>query len=563
MDVLVIVGGIEAPGRLRARARHIIDLPEAGVDAGLVAGLRSRIPRDVGVFGAGPAAAAAAAALHRAGLPISLHTDDPGLAGSPQLAGIDVVPVTDTGAAIEAADSLLDLIGRTPLVRLDRTARNIAPQLFAKLEFMSAGGSVKDRPALFMIEAAERDGRLLPGGTIVEPTSGNTGVGLAIVAARRGYRCVFVMPDKVAPEKISLLRAYGAEVYVCPTTVAPEHPESYYSVSDRLAREIPGAFKPDQYHNPANPAAHEATTGPELWQQTNGRITHFVAGVGTGGTISGVAKYLKSQNPDVQIIGADPAGSVYSGGSGRPYLVEGIGEDFWPSTYDPSVVDRVVEVSDRNSFLTARRVTREEGILVGGSAGTAIWAALEVGKELFHEHVIVVLIPDSGRGYLSKLYDDGWMADYGFLRQGDQTVGDVLDRKGASMPTLVHVHPDELVRDAIALLREFEVSQVPVVKAEPPLVAAEVVGSIHDRDLMEQAFRDPGILDRPLGEVMGKPLPTIGSGEPVEVAVERLEAASALLVLDAGHPVGVVTRSDVLGFLAQRPGAGASGGAGA
>jgi len=267
---------------------------------------------------------------------------------------------------------VVDLIGRTPMVRMDRTARDLECTLLAKLEQFNPGGSSKDRPALAMIETAERVGLLQPGGTIVEPTSGNTGVGLAIVAARRGYRCVFVCPDKVATDKIALLRAYGAEVIVCPSSVPPEHPESYYSVSDRLVTEIPGAWKPDQYHNPDNPRAQYETAGPEIWQQTRGRVTHFVAGVGTGGTVSGIGRYLKEQNPAVQVIGADPEGSVYSGGSGRPYLVEGIGEDFWPTTYDPSVVDRIVPISDGDSFATARRVTREEGILLGGSGGTAI-----------------------------------------------------------------------------------------------------------------------------------------------------------------------------------------------
>ncbi|MBA3654479.1 MAG: pyridoxal-phosphate dependent enzyme, partial [Actinobacteria bacterium] len=367
-----------------------------------------------------------------------------------------------------------------------------------------------------------------------------------------------VMPDKMSAEKIALLRAYGAEVLVCPTAVAPDHPESYYSVANRLASEIPGAYQPNQYHNQANPESHVRTTGPEIWRQTAGRVTHFVAGIGTGGTITGVGRYLKAVNPEVQIIGADPEGSVYSGGSGRPYLVEGIGEDFWPATYDPSVLDRVVMVSDRDSFLTARRVTREEGILVGGSAGTAVWAALEVGKELGPEHVVVVLIPDSGRGYLSKLYNDSWMADFGFLRarraggapeDADSTVGEIMNRKRRDLPPLVHVHPDETMRSAIQILREYEVSQMPVVNAEPPLVAAEIMGSVHDRGLMEKAFDDPALLERPVGEFMDPPLPTVGSGEPLEVAVERLEGAPAVLVIDAGHPVGILTRSDVLEFL--------------
>jgi cystathionine beta-synthase len=360
------------------------------------------------------------------------------------------------------------------------------------------------------------------------------------------------MPDKIATEKVALLRAYGAEVIVCPTTVAPEHPDSYYSVSDRLVRETPGAFKPDQYHNPANPAAHEASTGPEIWRQTAGRITHFVAGVGTGGTITGVGRYLKAQNPNVQIIGADPEGSVYSGGSGRPYLVEGIGEDFWPTTYDAVIVDRVVQVADRDSFLTARRVSREEGILIGGSGGTAVWAALHVADGLGPEAVVVVLLPDSGRGYLSKLYNDEWMADYGFLRESGQTVADALVRKRGDLPALVHVHPDERVRDVIDLFREFGVSQVPVVRAEPPLAAAEVAGAVSERELLDLAFHDPSVLDRAVGDVMSPPLPTVGAGESVEAVVDRLHAAAAVLVLDAGHPVGVLTRSDILSFLSAR-----------
>jgi len=538
----VVVGDAPPPSRLVARALHVTRLPDTQVPAQVLAELRTRIPRDVGVVGDG--ADTVANALHRAGLPVTLYTDD-GVGGE----GIRVLPLTDAGAPMEVADSLLDLVGNTPLVRLDRMGRDVSCQLIGKLEFLNAGGSVKDRPAVAMIDAAEQAGLLREGGTIVEPTSGNTGVGLAIVAARRRYKCVFVMPDKMSAEKIGLLRAYGAEVVVCPTAVAPDHPDSYYSVANRLSADIPGAFQPNQYANPANPASHVASTGPEIWRQTAGRITHFVAGIGTGGTITGVGRYLKSVNPSIQIVGADPEGSVYSGGSGRPYLVEGIGEDFWPATYDPSVVDRVIMVSDRDSFLTARRVTREEGILVGGSAGTAVWAAVELGKELGPTDVVVVLIPDSGRGYLSKLYNDSWMADFGFLRAGEQTVSEVMHRKRRDLPPLVHVHPDETVRAAIAILREYDVSQMPVVNAEPPLVAAEVMGSVQDRSLMELAFDNPALLDQPVSEVMQPPLPTIGSGESLELAVERLEGAPAVLVLDAGHPVGIITRSDVLEFL--------------
>jgi cystathionine beta-synthase len=551
VDVLVVVGTQDVPGQLLERARHVVRIPESRLGPTTVAEVRARIPRDVGVVGPAESQAAldAAAGLHAAGLPVTFYTDS---AGGVVPLGVRVLPLSDSGPSMDVSHSLLDLVGRTPLVRLDRVGRDLACHLLAKLEFLNPGGSVKDRPAVAMIEAAEAAGLLQAGGTIVEPTSGNTGVGLAIVAARKGYHCVFVMPDKIAAEKIDLLRAYGAEVVVCPTTVAPEHPDSYYSVSDRLARELPGAFKPNQYQNPDNPKAHETSTGPEIWRQTAGRVTHFVAGIGTGGTITGVGRYLKSQKPGVQIVGADPEGSVYSGGSGRPYLVEGIGEDFWPGTYDPTVVDHVVMVSDRDSFLTARRVTREEGILVGGSTGTAVWAGLQVARPLGADDVVVVLIPDSGRGYLSKLYNDGWMADFGFLRSGGQSVGEVIAHKGSDLPPLIHVHPDDSVRDVIAILREFGVSQVPVLKVEPPVVAAEVLGSVHDRDLLEAAFQDPDLLARPVSEVTGPPLPTIGVGEPVEMAVARMEKVGAVLVFDAGHPVGILTRSDVLGALVGR-----------
>jgi cystathionine beta-synthase len=552
VDALVVVGPAPAPTRLAARVRHHVHADAAPLSPDVVADLRARIPRDVGVLGPGDGAGAASAAaqLHQAGLPVTLYAD---AAPVPAPVGVRVLPLADPGPPMEAVDSLLDLIGDTPLVRLDRVGRDLSCHLLAKLELLNPGGSVKDRPALHMIDAAERAGLLGEGGTIVEPTSGNTGVGLALVAARRRYRCVFVMPDKIAAEKIDLLRAYGAEVVVCPTTVAPDHPDSYYSVSDRLVREIPGAYKPDQYGNAANPAAHEATTGPEIWRQTAGRVTHFVAGIGTGGTISGVGRFLKSQNPAVQIVGADPEGSVYSGGGGRPYLVEGIGEDFWPSTYDRDVVDRVVTVSDRDSFVTARMVTRDEGILVGGSTGTAVRAALEVGQPLGPDAVVVVLVPDSGRGYLTKLYNDAWMADFGFLLTSGQTTAAVLGGKRRDLPPLVHVHPDEPVRQVIAVLREYEVSQLPVLKAEPPLAVAEVVGSVEDRDLLERAFQDPSILDRPVGAVMGSPLPTVGVGEPIELAVRRTEGRGAVVVLDAGHPVGILTRSDLLDFLVGRP----------
>jgi cystathionine beta-synthase len=456
---------------------------------------------------------------------------------------------------MEVAESLLDLVGNTPLVRLGRVGAGLSCDLLAKLELFNPGGSVKDRPAVAMIDAAERDGLLKPGGVIVEPTSGNTGVGLAIVAAQRGYRCIFVMSDKMSNEKVALLRAYGAEVVVCPTAVPPEHPDSYYSVADRLTRETPGAYRPDQYSNAANPAEHERSTGPEVWAQTAGRVTHFVAGIGTGGTITGVARYLKSQNPNVQIIGADPEGSVYSGGTGRPYLVEGVGEDFWPTTYDPSVVDRTVMVTDAESFAAARRVTREEGLLIGGSCGTAVHAALVVGAELGPDDVIVVLLPDSGRNYLSKIFDDDWMTGYGFLRSKGAvtTAGDVLAAKDGSIPDLVVITDDVLARDAVSRMRDLGVSQLIVaVTDEPPLAAKEISGMVSELPLMDKMFHDPGVLDGPVLDVMEPAPPMVGVGETVSDVVDRLDRCTAVLVLDGGHPVGVLTRSDVLTFLASR-----------
>lgn len=454
----------------------------------------------------------------------------------------------------EIADSLLDLVGNTPLLRLGRVTAGLTCSVVAKLEMLNPGGSVKDRPAVAMIDAAERDGLLRPGGTIVEPTSGNTGVGLAIVAAQRGYRCIFVMTDKVASEKVDLLKAYGAEVVVCPVAVEPDDPASYYSVAERLVADSPGAYRPNQYANQWNPWAHEHSTGPEIWRQTAGRITHFVAGVGTGGTISGVARYLKAQSPTAQIVGADPAGSVYSSGSGRPYLVEGIGEDFWPATYDPSLVHRVIAVSDEDSFLTARRVTREEGLFIGGSGGTAVAAALVLGRELGPEHLVVVLVPDSGRGYLSKVFDDDWMAGYGFLRAGEVSVAEIIEARGKDVPPLVYVRPGDTVRRAVNLMRGHGVSQLPVAKGDMPLAAAEVLGAVDELALMDLTFRDPSALDLEVEAVMGPRLPTIGIGQSVGLAVEMLDRGPALVVLAGGRPHVVLSRTDVLGFLS--PGAG-------
>ncbi|MBI1378153.1 MAG: cystathionine beta-synthase [Frankiales bacterium] len=457
---------------------------------------------------------------------------------------------------MQVYDSVVELIGHTPLVRLHSVTAHLgpdAPDVLAKVEYLNPGGSVKDRIATRMIEAAEASGELQPGGTIVEPTSGNTGVGLAIVAQRKGYRCIFVCPDKVSADKQNVLRAYGAEVVVCPTAVDPEDPRSYYSVSDRLVQEVPGAWKPDQYSNPHNPRSHYETTGPELWEQTDGRITHFVAGVGTGGTISGTGRYLKDVSDGrVRVIGADPVGSVYSGGTGRPYLVEGVGEDFWPTTYDRTVADEIVAVSDRDSFLMTRRLAREEGLLVGGSCGMAVQAALEVAARAAKDDVVVVLLPDGGRGYLSKVFNDEWMADYGFLQtSGERTVGDVLRSKSVDLPQLVHTHPQETVREAIDILRTYAVSQMPVVRAEPPVKAAEVVGSVVDRDLLDALFEGRAHLSDPVEKHMSAGLPMIGSGEPVAAAVSALEKADAAIVVDDGLPAGVVTRQDLLHYLSS------------
>jgi cystathionine beta-synthase len=455
--------------------------------------------------------------------------------------------VTVIGSEIK--DSILDTIGETPVVALSRIAPGLVPRLVAKLESFNPGGSIKDRVAIRLVEAAERDGSLRPGGTIIEPTSGNTGTGLAIAARLKGYRVIAVMPDKMSKEKIDLLRAYGAEVVVAPTDVPPDSPQSYYRVADRLTQEIPGAFQPNQYANPANPQTHYETTGPELWRQTGGRLTHLVVGVGTGGTITGMGRYLKERNPAIQVIGADPEGSIFSGTEVHPYLVEGVGEDFWPATFDPTIVDRYVRVSDRDSFLMTRRLAEAEGLLVGGSCGLAVHAALTVARELHDpEAMVAVILPDGGRAYLSKVFNDAWMRQYGFLSRGpEKAVGDVLRAKDAAgeMPHFVVVQTHQRVRDAIALLHEHRVSQLPVVSSSD---AFAVVGSVSERGLLGHAMETPALMGTEIVEVMEAPFPAVGTTDPVREAVELLSGGDrqALTVTEAGRPVGIVTRADLL-----------------
>ncbi len=454
------------------------------------------------------------------------------------------VPSSSATGPIFCEDALA-AIGNTPLVKLNKVTDGAPCLVLAKVEYVNPGGSVKDRPAVAMLHAAERQNLLKPGGTIVEPTSGNTGTGLAMAAAIRGYRCILVMPDKMSSEKIDLLRAYGAEVVITPTNVPADSPESYYGVANRLAAEIPGAFQPNQFHNHFNPDAHYETTGPEVWEQTRGTITHFVAGIGTGGTISGTARFLKERNPAIHVIGADPEGSIYSGDIPRSYAVEGIGMSYLPETVDLRVIDEMVRVSDRDSFLMARRIAREEGLLVGGSSGTAAVAAVKLAKSLPADAIVVVIFPDSGRGYMSKIFNDDWMIANGFIADAKRraTLGDVL-RSKAPLPPLITVRNDDTVKTALDLLRQYEISQLPVMQGR------DLVGSVNDVGVMQSVFDHADIIHQPVSEVMGRPFPALEQFEEIELAYKLLTLANpAIVVTDDGEPVGVLTRQDVISFL--------------
>jgi cystathionine beta-synthase len=443
-------------------------------------------------------------------------------------------------------NNVLEAIGRTPLVRLNNITKGMKSEVYVKAEFLNPGGSVKDRVGLKMVEAAERDGTLKPGGTIIEATAGNTGIGLALVAAVKGYRCIFVMPDKMSQDKINLVKAYGAEVVITPTSVAPDSPESYNGVADRLAKEIPNAYRPNQFENPNNPLAHYLTTGPEIWEDSEGRVEVFVAGMGTGGTISGTSKYLKEKNPDLIIVGADPQGSILSGDSPKSFKVEGIGEDFIPKTFNRQIVDDMVRVTDKESFNTARRLAREEGLLAGGSAGTALAAALKYAQRLQQPKYIVVLLPDTGRNYINRIYSDQWMQENGFWEGAKVqavNIREILKQKKNTLPSLLAVSPhDKLIR-AVSLMQEFNVSQFPVIDHN------DIVGSLNEASLMQLLHEGIEFDRQDIATVMGKPLPSLEETTDVAEAYRvLLSGATGIVVKKEGVPIGLIARADLVTY---------------
>lgn len=455
---------------------------------------------------------------------------------------------------MDIKENILRTIGNTPTVKLNKISRGYKPEIFLKLEFFNPGGSVKDRIGIEIIEDAERDGRLRAGGTIVEATSGNTGVGLALAAAVKNYKCIFTIPDKMSNEKVQLLRAFGAEVIITPTAVAHESPESYTEVAKRIVRETPNSILANQFYNQKNPEAHYKTTGPEIWEQTGGKIDYFVAGVGTGGTISGVGKYLKEKNPKIKNIAADPTGSILRDfletkkipANFKPYKVEGIGSDWIPGTLHLEYVDEVIEVTDKESFLIGRKLAREEGIFAGGSAGTALGAALKIAERLSENQVIVVLIPDTGERYLSKMYNDNWMREHSFLIPEKVTMRFVIKGKSKNLPQLVSVHSSATIQHAFELIKQFDISQIPVIDN------GKSVGSIDDGDLMSAVLENSALLDKPVSQIMKPTYPIIGIEAPIEHAIELLTKKNSAVIIEENKKIaGIVTRYDVIEYMSR------------